>query len=262
MSSRRWACDDVPVNPADFIQQLSASVAQSPIIAVVVAAIGGALSTSVCPCTLPTGIGLVGYVGGASSDVAAVSVTPSRPVLRRGWLSLMFFAGLVVSLTVVGTMTARAGQAFTEHAPVFSALAAVVLALVGSAALAGPWVRRRLPNPVVRQRGGLAGAFGYGLAYSVATITSSAGPLALVLTVAAAVGHLWYGAALSFAFAVGRGLPFLALGYGAEVGSGRLQAWLSRLERGRRSAEVASGVALLALAGYFAWLATVLSPTP
>ena len=227
----------------------------------VVAAGGGALSTSVCPCTLPTGIGLVGYVGGTSGDAPAASARPSRPVVRRGLLSLVFFAGLVLSLTVAGTVSAMAGQVFTVHAPVFSVLAGLFLAVVGSAALAGPWVRRRLPDPVVRQRGGLAGAFGYGMAYSVATITSSAGPLLLLLTVASAVGDLWYGGGLSLAFAVGRGLPFLALGYGVELGHDRLQPWLSSLERGRRSLEIISGVALLALAGYFVWLAIVLPST-
>lgn len=249
------------MNPAEFIQRLSASVEQNLLIAMLVATVGGGLSTSVCPCTMPTGIGLVGYVGGTASDAAASSAAPSPRVMRRGLLSLVFFMGLVLSLTAVGIAAARAGQVFTQSAPAFSVIAGVLLGVMGSATLAGPWVRRRLPDPVVRQRGGLVGAFGYGIAYSVATITSSAGPLMLLLTVAAALGRPWYGAALSFAFAVGRGLPFLALGYGAEVGGTRLQPWLARLDRGRRSFELASGVALLALAGYFLWLATVLSPT-
>jgi cytochrome c-type biogenesis protein len=249
------------VNPAEFIQRLSASVEQNLLIAMLVATVGGGLSTSVCPCTLPTAIGLVGYVGGAASDAAASSAALSPRVVRRGLLSLMFFTGLVLSLTAVGTAAAMAGKVFRRNAPAFSVIAGLVLGVVGSATLAGPWVRRRLPDPVVRQRGGLAGAFGYGIAYSVATITSSAGPLLLLLTVAAAIGRPWYAVALSTAFAVGRGLPFFAIGYGAEVGGSLLQPWLARLDRGRRSFELASGVALLALAGYFLWLATVLSPT-
>lgn len=249
------------MNPADLIQQLAASVAQNPVIALVVATAGGGLSTSVCPCTMPTGIGLVGYVGGVASDAVATSPTRPAPQVRRGLLSLVFFAGLVLSLTTVGTAAAVAGQVFTRNGPAFSVIAGLVLGVVGIAALAGPWVRRRMPDPTIRQRGGLAGAFGYGVAYSVATVTSSAGPLMLLLTVAAAVGRPLYGAVLSFAFAVGRGLPFLALGYGAEVGGSRIQPWLTRLERGRRTFEVASGIALVALAGYFLWLAAVLSLT-
>ena len=211
---------------------------------------------------MPTGIGLVGYVGGVSSDAVAPSVAGLARVARRGLLSLLFFVGLVVGLTTLGTTAAIAGEVVTRNGPAFSVLAGLVLGMVGIATLAGPWVRRRLPDPVIRQRGGLAGAFGYGVAYSVATITSSAGPLMLLLTVAAAVGRPLYGTALSFAFAVGRGLPFLALGYGAEIGGSRLQQWVARLDRGRRTFEIVSGVALLALAGYFLWLATVLSSTP
>lgn len=252
MNWKRWACDERTnpervVNPAEFIQQLSASVAQSPALAVLVAAAGGALSTSACPCTLPTGLGLVSYVGGAP---------------RPGLLSLLFFGGLVLSLTTVGVLAAVSGRVITNNGPAFSILAAVVLGLGAVAVLAGPWVRRRVPDPVVRQRGGRAGAFGYGAAYSVATITSSAGPLLLLLTVAAAVGRPVYGALLSFAFAMGRGLPFLALGYGAEHGSKRLGGLLARLDRGRRPVELLSGIALLGMTGYFVWLATVLPTTP
>lgn len=252
-SSKRWACDERTsdertreerlVNPAEFIQQLSASVAQSSALAVMVAAAGGALSTSACPCTVPTGLGLVSYVGGASGSMSRgvagtlgdagrveVSARPPRP----GLLSLLFFGGLVLSLTTLGVLAAVSGRVFTSNGPAFSVLAAVVLGLGAVAVLAGPWVRRRVRDPVVRQRSGRSGAFGYGAAYSVATITSSAGPLLLLLTVAAAVGRPLYGALLSFAFAIGRGLPFLALGYGAEHGSRRLGRWLERLDRGRR----------------------------
>lgn len=258
------------MNPAEFIQQLSASVARSPALAVMVAAAGGALSTSACPCTMPTGLGLVSYVG-ATSDVSrpgertlttADSLHGSARAPRPGLLSLLFFGGLVLTLTTVGVLAAMSGRVFTSNGPAFSILAAVVLFLGAVAVLAGPWVRRRVPDPVVRRRGGRAGAFGYGAAYSVATITSSAGPLLLLLTVAAAVGHPVYGALLSFAFAVGRGLPFLALGYGAEHGSQRLGRWLERLDRGRRPVELVSGVALLGLTAYFLWLAAVLPPTP
>jgi cytochrome c-type biogenesis protein len=100
----------------------------------------------------------------------------------------------------------------------------------------------------------VVGAFLYGFCYSVATVTTSAGPLLLLLTVAAAIGRPAYGAALSLSYAVGRGLPFLLLGLFA----GAVGTWLARVNRARRIAEVVSGIALVALAGYFAWLARTL----
>jgi cytochrome c-type biogenesis protein len=247
------------VTPTAFIEGLAASVAQYPLAAVAVAVAGGGLSTSVCPCTLPTGVGIVGYVGSAVGGIGGRAAGAARrPPPNGAALSLAFFTGLVAALTALGAAAAAAGRLLTRYDAAFSVVAAVVTGAVGVAALAGPWVRRRVPDPDIRQRSGLAGAVAYGVAYSVATITSSAGPLVLLLTVAAAMGRPAYGALLSFAFAVGRGLPFLALGLATGRAGGRLGSWLERLDRGRRRVEIASGVALVGLAGYFLWLAGAL----
>ncbi len=126
--------------------------------------------------------------------------------------------------------------------------------VAGLAALFGPVVRRYLPDPEIRKRGGVVGAFMYDFVYSVATVTTSAGPLLLLLTIAAAVGNPLYGAVLSLSYAVGRGMPFLLLGLFA----GTVGAWLARIGRARRVAEIVSGVAMIALAVYFIQLAQTL----
>lgn len=120
--------------------------------------------------------------------------------------------------------------------------------MAGLAAIFGPAIRRYVPDPEISNRGGIAGAFVYGLLFSVATVTTSAGPLLLLLTVAAAIGRPAYGATLSLSYAIGRGLPFLLLGLFA----GTVGAWLARIRRARRVAEIVSGVALIVLAVYFA----------
>ncbi len=125
--------------------------------------------------------------------------------------------------------------------------AAALTFTAGLASLFAPVLRRRVANPEVRQRRGLAGALAYGILYSVATITTSAGPLVLLLSVAAAMGRPVYGAAISVGYGVGRGIPFLVLGLLA----GRFSSWIGRIERGRRTMEVVSGLALLVLALYF-----------
>lgn len=237
------------MNPASFIQSLEASVAQYPLVALHVAAAGGVLSTSTCPCTLPAGVGLVGFVG---SQVESVGGRARR---RYGaGLSIAFFAGLLLGLVVLGILAAVLGRVLAEWDAAFAAGAALVILLAGVAALFGPGLRRRVPDPSVRRRGGIAGSFLYGTVYSVATITSSAGPLLLLLTISAAIGRPVYGALIALAFAIGRGLPFLLLGLFA----GRAGAWVARMERYRRPAEAASGVALVAMSGYFVWLASVL----
>jgi len=175
---------------------------------------------------------------------------------RRGaFVSLAFFFGLVISLLAIGIAAVYLGRLLASWNVAFAIGAAVFSLAAGLAAIFGPTLRRHVPDPEVRKRGGLVGAFVYGLLYSVATITTSAGPLLLLLTVAAAVGRPVYGAVLSLSYAIGRGAPFLLLGLFA----GTVGAWLARMGRARRIAEVVSGVALLALAIYFVRLARALS---
>lgn len=185
--------------------------------------------------------------------------TQSGAAVEAGWrrgavLSVAFFLALTATLTVLGTAAAAMGRLLTRWDAAFAIGAAVPTFVAGVVTLGGPALRRRVPDPDVRQRGGITGALLYGAAYSVATITASAGPLILLLTVATAMGRPLYGALLSLGYGIGRGLPFLALGLFA----GRLAEWLGRLERGRRAAEVVSGLALLGLAIYFVRLAVVL----
>lgn len=236
------------MNPADLIDGLAASIAQYPLVALVVAVAGGIFSTSTCPCTLPAGVGIVGYIG---THTNATVETGRR---RGAALSMAFFIGLALTLVALGAAASVVGRLLTRWDAAFAVGAAVVALVAGVATLFGPALRRRVPDPAVRRRGGVVGALAYGVTYSMATITTSAGPLILLLTVATAMGRPLYGALLSLAYGVGRGLPFLALGLFA----GRIGAWIERADRARRPVEVISGVALLGLAGYFVWLAGVL----
>lgn len=168
-------------------------------------------------------------------------------------LGVAFFVGLVIALVALGTMAAILGRLLAEWRRGFAIAAAMMTVAAGIAVLFGPAFRRLVPDPPVRKGAGLVGAFTYGLVFSVATITTSAGPLILLLTVAAAMGRPLYGAALSLAYAIGRGLPFLLLA----TFSGHVQRWLDRFERVRRPFEIASGVALVAVAAYFVRIAAV-----
>lgn len=184
-----------------------------------------------------------------------VEGAPDGKRRRRGaFVSLAFFFGLVISLLALGTAAAYIGRVFAGWSAAFAAGAAILSLAAGLVAIFGPIVRRYVPDPEITKRGGVAGAFVYGLCFSLATATTSVGPLFLLLTVAAAIGRPAYGALLSLSYVIGRGAPFLLLGLFA----GTVGAWLARMDRARRIAEVASGVALLALAVYFGRLAYTL----
>lgn len=239
------------LNAADFIQGLEQAITQYPLLAVLVACAGGALSTTTCPCTLPVGLGLVGYVGSNIDDDDGSSTQGRTNGSRIG---IAFFIGLVLSLTALGIAAALMGRVLAQWASGFAAATAVLTLGAGLFALLGPRIRRRIPDPDVRRRGGVGGAFVYGLLYSVATVTSSGVPLLLLLTVAAAIGRPVFGALIAFAFALGRGAPFLLLGMFA--GSSRV---VSRLESFRRPTEVVSGIVLIGLSFYFVRLAAALA---
>jgi cytochrome c-type biogenesis protein len=148
-------------------------------------------------------------------------------------------------------VAAYIGRVFARWSAATAFGAAAFSFAAGLAAIFGPTLRRYIPDPEISKRGGVAGAFLYGLCYSLATVTTSAGPLFLLLTIAAAIGRPAYAALLSLAYAIGRGVPFLLLGLFA----GTVGAWLARMGRPRRVAEVVSGVALIGLSIYFARLA-------
>lgn len=240
------------MSPTAFLEQISSSMAQYPVVAVLAAAVGGLFSTSVCPCTVPGGIGLAGYLGaGATADAPSGLHRKGR---GHAASAVAFFLGLAGSLSVLGTLAAILGRVLQRWDSAFSLVAAGTTLVVALAAFAGPALRRHVPDPRVRQRGGLVGALVYGVLFSVVTITSSAAPLLLVLTLAAALGRPWYGFVLSLAYGVGRALPFLLVGLLA----GRVVGWLECLGRRQRAVEVLSGVALLGMSIYFVRLSVLL----
>ena len=169
-------------------------------------------------------------------------------------LALSFFVGVVLSIVALGVAAAFVGRLLADWSIAFGIATAALSLVAGLAAIFAPQLRRRIPAPDIPKGGGVSGAFAYGLAYTLATVTTGAGPLFLLLTVTAAIGRPAYGGLLSLAYGIGRGLPFLLLGMFA----GAVGSWLARVERLRRGAELVSGIALVVIGGYFAWLAYAL----
>ena len=192
----------------------------------------------------------MGYVG-ARVDAVAVERRRAHGVV----LALSFFVGVVLSIGALGIAASYIGRLLADWSVGFAIATAVVSFCAGVAAVFAPLLRRRFRSPKVEKRGGLTGAFVYGLAYTLATVTTGAGPLFLLLTITAAIGRPAYGGLLAFAYGIGRGLPFLLLG----IFAGAVGTWLARVERLRRGAELVSGIALVAIGGYFAWLAYALT---
>lgn len=184
----------------------------------------------------------MGYVGGQVQHL-------DERLRRRhaAVLSLTFFVGVILSIVSLGIAAAYLGRVLTQWSTAFAIVTGVTSMIAGIAVLFAPWIRRHVRNPRIEKRGGVLGAFVYGLSYTIATATTGAGPLLLVLIVVAAIGRPMYGAALSLFYGIGRGLPFLLMGLFA----GGIGAWLARFERARRTVELLSGLTLIAMAIYF-----------
>ena len=204
-----------------------------------IAALAGVLASAICPCTLPVGLG-----------VASISGATESGTRRSGLLiAAGFFGGIAVSLAVLGAFAGRVGLLLEEEFGRYWAVAMAVLSLL-AAGVAFHGLRLKPGRLAALRRPGVAGAFLYGLIFSLGT---SVAPLLLVVTFAAAEARPGYGLVLGLSFGIGRGAPFLAIGLFAG-----LVAHLATLNRWRRGMEITAGMVLLVLAGYFTWAAMAL----
>lgn len=221
-----------------FLELFGSGLGHGFSIALGVSFLAGIMSSAVCPCTLPVGLGM--------ASVAGASEAEGR---RQGLkVAAAFFAGIVLNLTLLGALTGRLGALATESFGRSWALAMAILSLIAAAfAFWGPLKVRQLE---ALRRPGLAGAFGYGFVFSLGT---SVAPLLLLLTVSAANARPAYGFLLAFTFGLGRGLPFLFAGLVASAVTS-----LAGLARWRGAIQVVSGCVLLVVSAYyantFAWL--------
>lgn len=215
-----------------FLENFASSLPQGSVWAVFLAIAAGVVASAVCPCTVPVGLGVAGMAGSSASKS------------RRGGvlIAVAFFAGIVINLTILGSVAGRLGTVLTESFGRYWALGMALVSFVAAvAAFRGP---RLSTEKLASLRGpGMAGAFLYGFIFSLGT---SAAPLLLLLTVAAAQARPEYGFILAMAFGVGRGLPFVLAGLfaGTLMRFARLSSWTGAIR-------VASGCALLFVSVYY-----------
>ncbi len=216
----------------EFLSTFASSLPDGSIWALAVTVLAGIMASAVCPCTVPVGLGVAGVVGS--------SATEDR---RSGLLiALAFFSGIVVNLAILGTVAGRMGAILTESFGRYWALGMAIVSFIAAlVAFRGP--RLRVKTLASLRRPGITGTFLYGFIFSLGT---SAAPLLLLLTVAAAQARPQYGFVLALAFGVGRGLPFLLVGLfaGTVMQFARLSSWAPALR-------IVSGAALSFVGIYY-----------
>ncbi len=215
-----------------FIEQFSLVLANASFFSLLIAALAGIISTGVCPCTLPVGLGIAGLVSSNTENKT-----------NKGFMiALAFFCGIVVCLALLGALAGTVGVFLTETFGQYWALTmALISAVAAVIAFYGP--RLKIDRLANLRKPGIGGSFVYGLIFSLGT---SAAPLLLLLSVAAAKANPLYGFMLALAFGIGRGFPFLIVSaFAGAVTKFAQLTWL------RRSIQIVSGLALLFVSYYY-----------
>lgn len=216
----------------DFFENFGGDLSEASLLSFGIAFLGGIVSSGVCPCTLPVGLGIAGLSG-------SNSVKNGRYGL---YIAAAFFTGIVLSLAILGALAGRMGVVLSESFGRYWALAMVIVSVIAAVAVFyGP--RVSVAKLASLRKPGIGGAVLYGFIFSLGT---SAAPLLLLLSIAAATADPFYGFSLALFFGLGRGLPFLLVG----VFAGAVSR-LARLTWLRRSIQVLSGLALLFVGFYY-----------
>lgn len=187
----------------EFLESSTSGLTEGSAFSLLLALIAGIISSGVCPCTLPVGLGIAGLVSSNTSEKN-----------NNGMLIASAFSlGILITLSVLGAVIGGIGIFLTEAFGKYWALTmAVISAIAAIIAFYGP--RLKIAELESLRKPGIGGSFLYGVVFSLGT---SAAPLLLLLSVAAAKANLVYGLMLAFSFGLGRAIPFLMIGFFASA---------------------------------------------
>jgi cytochrome c-type biogenesis protein len=203
----------------------------------------GGLASGVSPCTLPTVLVIVGYVGGRRQ----------KSTFHSFYLSLAFVLGIALCLSVLGAVASSLGGLMPDSRILWYVVAVIAM-FMGLYMLGYFKFNFSAVLPVKPQRNSsFLSAFLIGIPFG---LTASPCTLPVTLTVlafAAAKGSVTMGFLLLFVYAIGRSLPLLLVGTftGLAAGSHLLSRWGNSIQK-------ASGYLLVLLGLYFLWLASTL----
>lgn len=188
---------------------LSHAVEGAPLIALAAAAAWGVLSIVLSPCHLASIPLIVGFISGQGKLSTA----------RAGGIATLFAVGILITIAVIGAVTAAAGRILGDvgsWANYFVATVFVVVGLHLLGVIPGPWSG---PGQVNMQRRGLLAAFVLGLVFGIALGPCTFAYMAPMLgvTFKLAKTNPLYGALLLLAYGVGHCAVIVLAGTFTEV---------------------------------------------
>ena len=190
----------------------------------------------------------------ASIPVALAYVTKARTTRQSILFGIAFALGMILVQVLLGFIAGLSGDWVAQFAGrQWGLLLGPVLIVLGF--IWAGWLRVPLPSPSFKAKRPttMLGAFALGTVFSVA-VCPVCNPELVVLIGAAALASPLFGAALLFAFAVGRAIP-LVLGASAVGWCESLSSW----SKYQKPIEVLGGVTLMVfglymLNAYYFWI--------
>ena len=195
------------------------------VVAVLVAALAGLVSF-LSPCVLPLVPGYLSYVGGLSGAEAASTapavdgdgggVATRRKVRSRTVIgAVLFVLGFTAVFVTYGVLFGRLGTLLIEHERLLERILGVVVIVLGLAFLGWlPGVGRELRIHRF-PAAGLAGAPLLGIVFGLGWTPCIGPTLGAVQSLALSTTGAGRGAALSAAYCIGLGVPFVLVALGA-----------------------------------------------
>ncbi len=181
------------------------------------------------PCCLPLVPAYLGYIGGSSAQV------DTRPGQSRVVVSaLLFVLGLATVFTLLGATASLVGQILLDYRPLVAKLAGLLIIFFGlylSGLLSPTFLmgERRVDFLSLRGQGQL-GAFLMGAAFGVGWTPCIGAILGSILLLASQSQTVTQGMVLLFIYALGLGLPFVAMALAVDRSRG-VMSWLKRRMR-------------------------------
>ncbi|MDD3852512.1 MAG: cytochrome c biogenesis CcdA family protein [Syntrophomonadaceae bacterium] len=226
----------------DWINQMGPELIQSYSLLGLGLVFLAGIVTSIGPCNLSLIPIIIAHVGGSESGRK-----------RAFALSIAFTLGTATTFVILGFVIGLIGGIFGLQQSLIYYFVAAVCVLMGLQLLGAVSLNINI-RPAWADRagssGGLGGSYVLGLAMGLVGSQCGTPILLAILSLALASGKWLYGAVLLFIYALGRGVPLVAVG--------TFTGLVTRMELFARWSMVldkVSGVILIVVGAYFMWLA-------
>jgi len=227
----------------ELLSQLSQAVEGSAGIALLAALVWGVLSVALSPCHLASIPLIVGFISGQREQSGRRAFT----------ISLLFGSGILITVAVIGAVTAAMGRLMGDVGPIGNYIVAAVFLIVGLHMLDILPLPMPAPARVGIQRRGLLAALILGLVYGVALGPCTFAFMAPVLAVSfrTAADAPFFAAAMLALYGVGHSLFIVAAGTSASAA----QRYLNWSGRGTAALKRVCGALVIAGGGYLIYIA-------